>query len=217
MFIFPGSPMAVGNSLPPATLVGATSVAPNGSGVAAVAFPPGTAAGDLAIIAVGYEAAGIPSSITGGSGGAWTRSGLTWYSGNYFASLHQRVLSAGDLAGVTVNGAYASPVMIIVYRGPTLATVKSSNPLQSDDKLTLTGFAKSSTCRGLVTLTFDRDAGSVPTAPASFARRVAASYVYFAGAIADKLSFNSYVNGATVEWTDFLTASGQMGWLLELT
>jgi hypothetical protein len=176
----------------------------------------GAVAGDLAMICVWNGAPGA-SSITGGSGGAWTQSLLTWTNFGYSSSVWQRVLTAGDLAGVTANTSSSGYTLAwAVYSNTTLATQKSQNLGDVGTTLPLVGFVKNVASKGVITFAMDRDPASVPTVPAGFTGRAGpGGFGTFSNSVADLLG--GYVDNAAVTWTNFTAGLDQVGWLFEFT
>lgn len=211
MFPLSNAALAVGNNIPPATLVGVTSF--NSAGSAAFVFPVGTQAGDLAIISTASDSSAVP--IVTGPGG-WTKDTIVWNVYGYRSSIFYKVLVSGDLAGGSVSD-QGSGISVAVYRGATVVSIKSRNTGEWTDKLTFPGFTPSSLSKGFVTVGNDRNAGSLPTAPAGFTRRVAFSQSYWAHALADNLRPANYAAGTPIVWADWIDGLPNMGWLLELT
>jgi hypothetical protein len=183
----------------------------------ALTFPAGTQGTDYAFIFLPFGAQ--IASITGGAGG-WTADALNWTNYGYAAKVWRKQLESGDLAGVTLSGATNSdymPVLVGVWRGPTAATLRSSNPGAVGTTCSLTGFTKSPSSKGLVSFVSDRDANLMATPPAGFSGRLSAKHQYFTDQVADLLVPSNYINGAAVEWTDFQNGTDQIGFLYELS
>lgn len=213
MYPFP-TPSLLAGSSQGAAFVGALAVNMPSSSIA-VSFPPGTQAGDIAIIFWAYSG---PGTISGGAGG-WSISSYHWSAYGYTSTMAIKVLAAGDLAGVTVNdGAGGCTLIVAVYRGATAATPKTSFLGASGSTLTIPGFTKSASCKGILNFVQDRDPGSNPVQPSPLIMRAGpGNFGYFAANVADQLSPASYVSGTDFNWTDFVTATQQIGVSVELT
>lgn len=204
---------ASAGSVMAAQFVGAAN---NNGGAAsqAVTFPGSPVATDFAIIMC-WAGFSDTASISGGAGG-WTKSTITWTNYGYYSSIFYKALASGDLAGVTVNNGGNSPIVVMVYRGPTTLAVKSTNTGATGSTLALTGFTKNASCKGVVTIVHDRDPVGGFSPPGTFTSRTISAYVFFAAGSADILTPANYTNGTTVTWTGFSTGTDQVGWLIEL-
>lgn len=100
------------------TLVGYTADANPAAPSTSMAFPPGTAVGDVAIYAYVTTNSTIPSGWSGGS--------ASMQSSGYSLSYASKVIGAPDLADGYVAGLYGTgKFLLAVYRGVTAATAKT--------------------------------------------------------------------------------------------
>jgi hypothetical protein len=205
----------------PATFIGAlaydTVISPT-----SFDLPPGTQAGDLCLImiwAAYSENLATTGEVSGGDGG-WSEHVLSWLYSDYHSSIVSKFLSAGDLAAdLSITNGNCT-IIVAVYRGVTGYSITTAGTIGDQSKVTLAGITKSATCKGLVTFAQDRDVNSNPTAPAGFTPRIgprAGGAALFTGNLADLLTPASYINGTNVVWTNFITSTPQVGFLVQLT
>ena len=192
-----------------ASVVTATSTAQ------AITFPVGTQTGDLAIVMC-WAGIADTASISGGAGG-WTKNTITWTNFGYFSSIFYKTLAAGDVGGVTVNQGNNNAMVILVYRNAAAVSVKATNPGSATTSLSLAGFTKNASCKGVVSIVQDRDPTASFAPPGTFASRALGVGVNFASGGADIVNPSNYVDGTNVVWTGFVNTFDQVGWLLELT
>ncbi len=185
-------------------------------------WPAGTAAGDLAVVYVAYQGFANNNTITGGAGGVWTKDALFWSALTYYSAVFSKVLASGDIAGNTLNrpdaaGDGTSPYIIVVYRGPTALTVKSTVTNGTGTTITLTGFTKAGNSKAVVSCVADRDPAATPSTGSPFtAVQGPGTNINFAANLADVTIPASYLGGNVV-WTGFGNTFEQTGYLLELT
>lgn len=207
--------MAKSGAAPASLFVGAyAAVAPSTN--FGVSWPAGSQVGDLVFIFVSTGDAS--TNISGGAGG-WTRSDITWTNYGYGSCVFHKVLASGDMAGVSLvnitswgNGA---AYLVSTYRGVANASLKSINPGATGTTLGLSGFAKSGSCKGLVTFASDRDKG-IGVPPAGFTNRASGEGNYWSVCAADLVAPANY-NGTDLTWSGFYSGQDQVGVLYELT
>lgn len=187
-----------------------------------LSWPAGSAAGDLAVVYVAYQGSANNNTITGGAGGVWTKDALLWSALGYYSAVFSKTLASGDLAGNTLNAPDAatdvsSPYIIVVYRGPTVLSVKSTVTNGTGTTITLTGFTKAGNSKAVVSCVADRDPSATPSTGSPFtAVRGPGTSINFTANLNDVLSVNQYVGG-NVTWSGFGNTFEQTGYLLELT
>lgn len=188
----------------------------------AFTWPAGTAAGDLAVVYVAYQGTANNNTITGGAGGVWVKDALNWSALGYYSAVFSKVLASGDVAGNTLNRPNAatdvtSPYIIVVYRGPTALSVKTTVTNGTGTTITLTGFTKAGNSKAVVSCVADRDASATPSTGSPFtAVQGPGTNPNFTANLNDVLSVNQYVGG-NVLWSGFSNTFEQTGYLLELT
>lgn len=179
--------------------------------------------GDLAIIFENQPTtAGFTTSL---ASGAMTSCGAlgTWAGFGWRAFAFYRVLQSGDFSGTTVsvttaNADTGSGVLLLLYRGPTVATAKSTLVASADPDSTLVfpGFAPSGSSKGVVIPTCDHDGGTPTyTPPAPFSTRMTSAFIGL-GQFAVFDALTGYTNSTTT-LAGFITGQRQAGVPLELT
>lgn len=177
--------------------------------------PAGLAVGDwMFVVADGVSA----TSVTGGSGGTWTRLTLV-NAGNFTSTLFYRQMTAGDVgATFTINGGTATgPAEWVVYRGAT-AVVAAQTQVSAANASTL-GFSAPSlsaqSSRLLAVLSEHGSAGAGSwSAPANWAARVA--WNQYGPKWLGDIPSSVYPGGGITFTTSVTQAAGQVGWLFEL-
>lgn len=183
----------------------------------------GAVAGDIAVVYIPYEGTDVDGNFTDNatvSGTGWTKSSLNWSLLGYWSAVFWKELAAGDVAGriATTPNVTGVPVIFAVYRGPTVASVKSTNAGASGTTLTLGGFTKSASSKAILSFVSDRDASATPAPPAPFAAvQGPGTSTTFTANLAAITSAGLYSNGTDVVWTGFGNTFEQTGYLLELT
>lgn len=137
-------------------------------GTVAIAWPAGTAVGDLAIFWGDNNSTGINPSTS-----SWTQLGTTLNCGG---KLQWKILTTADLtATVSMVGSTAT-VNAWVFRGASVATLKGQAGNASnggDNTLTVTGFTKNTASRGIFQMSAS-DATPARTVGPSLAHGIAA-------------------------------------------
>lgn len=180
--------------------------------------PTSAAIGDVVVVLVASGTPGL-TLTTGGGGGAWTRSELTWAAHGYTSILFCRTLNATDVAqSWTFSGASNARAYAWIGNDAGTVTVKDTTINGTGQaSLTLTGFATANT-HAVIAIVIDRDSGITPVTPADFISRSSAvlngSWV---AAVADNL--DAYA-GTNVVWTGLDAGAddfAEVGWLLEVS
>lgn len=185
------------------------------SGSTFIFTPASLAAGDwMFVVADGVSA----TSVTGGSGGTWTRLTLV-NAGSYTSTLFYRQLAAGDVgATFTINGGSSTgPAEWVVYRG-VASVVAPQTQVSAANASTLDFTAPSITLlssRFLAVISEHGSAGAGSwSAPANWTSRVSWNQ-YGPKWLGDIQS--SVLPGGGITFTTSVTqAAGQVGWLFEL-
>lgn len=188
----------------------------------AVAFS-GAQAGDVAFIHLAYAGTGFDTATISGGAGGWTKASQVDAAGfPYYATNFTKALASGDLGGVTVNfpnleALNTTIVIVMVYRGASTATLKASAS-STTTTLSLAGFNKSGSSKGIVSIVSERDVTANFIPPGTFtARGSYTSSTQWRGRGADITNPSNYADGTNVVWSDFLTSFPQIGFLYELT
>lgn len=197
-----------GTSLPAPTFVVGNGYST--TGVPQLVSWAGAQAGDLAIII------GIDQALATPSG--WTLLGtFSWNTGlGSTNQLFAKVLSSGDISAGSVTVANTSSggcVSIVVYRGPTTATIVSS-AVASATSVPIPGFTKASRSLGIVSYCCFRGTSSV-TPPVGAALRLNYGSADGTG-LADQGS-GGYSNGATLTWSGLPAGTNNGAQAIELT
>lgn len=183
-------------------------------GTGAVTFHADALVGDYAII-VGPQNSAYP--LTG-----WTSALYTSASTNVGFNLHHKRLVAADLLSPPSVTA-SDTVHILVYRGPTAATVSAvTESAGAASTLDIAGIVKATNCRGIVNVVCDR--GPATTAPGTkpaymTSRSIANVVSIWCSSIADVLDKRDYTDSAVFPWTGFSTSSSyaQIGVSVQFT
>ena len=175
-----------------ALFIGATGE----STATSVTWPAGTAEGDIALIfSVGT--------------GSLTGSGLTHMTSTPISGSSARtswkVLTAGDVSSFTVTVPTYGFYMILVFRGPTTATLKS-NAASTGASASVSGFTKAAGSQFIVSAGFDRDPSTLDYVT-SWEQGAQGQGSYF-GMTTSWLASADYDETG---WTQDLTASSYQG------
>jgi hypothetical protein len=191
----------------PANFIGTNTYAPSGSSQS-VSFSPAQA-GDLAIII------GVQSVFSTPSG--WTLAGTEAW-GSLTNRICYKVLTSGDIStgSVSVSTIAGGLVMILIYRGATVATIVSSK-VGSSTSLSVDGFTKNPSSRGVLTYVSEGGITDTIARPSGSASRNNFSSSVIRAAAADILPASFYGGGALV-WTGLLSGTNNnVGQIIELT
>lgn len=185
------------------------------SGPTFVFTPTSLAAGDwMFVVADGVSA----TSVTGGSGGTWTRLTLV-NAGSYTSTLFYRQLAAGDVgATFTINGGSSTgPAEWVVYRGvASVVTPQTQVSAASASTLAFTAPSVSNLSgRFLAVISEHGSAGAGSwSAPANWTSRV--SWNQYGPKWLGDIQSSVYPGGGITFTTSVTQAAGQVGWLFEL-
>lgn len=186
--------------------VGATTRSDAG----ALSWPSGVAEGDFAVIASTYNSP-LQSLSTSG----WTSASRN--SGSTYLNIWYKQLTAGDVSSPPSIDVTLGYTHVLVYRGPTGASIVSDSTVGTGTTLTLTGFNKASGFGGVLNVVAERDANA-GSPPSGFTERSRNSLTsFFSIATADRLLPKIYSNGTSMVWTGFSASGAQVGVALELT
>ena len=183
------------------------------SGSGTITKPAGTVAGDFMMIFGPYG-----GSVSGPTGG-WINYNMYWPGYGYTSISYRKVLTETDIAGsITISSVSYGPIITVVYRGPTSASLLAQNSGQDGTGLALThSTGRASTSMGWMSWVTDRDGSGTAAPPAGWTSRTGpnASGV-FTGSVADQLNFSSLpTSSGTPTWTGFGTTYSQVGFLFE--
>jgi hypothetical protein len=207
---------AVGQPAGGAAFVGKTTATPAGTS-ATISFPPGTAAGHLAIIIETYCSNATPPA-------GWAlRGSFNWTLYGYLQVVIRKVLTAGDIStgSVSLTGlaAVGGTIMLLVYSGPTECSVVSTTESAAGaTDLEIAGFTKTAGCKAIVAYVSDRDPSSPIVPPGTVVNRIANfNGTFFTSRADDILNPSNYVDGTKLIYTAFEGTNGEIGQILQLT
>lgn len=176
----------------------------------------GAVAGDFALICVSNA-----TGVTAPAG--WTSLGaadFNWSATGYRQVYYSKTLSSGDITAgsVTVTDVQAgSTLMVVIYRGPSIATPVSTNNTAAGATVTCTGFTKSLGSIAIVGFSGDAHTGSTIVQPSLMTQRVAPfGTTNLTVEAADINDPSTYANGTNLSWTGFVGAD-QVAQIFELT
>lgn len=166
-------------------------------------------AGDMAI-AVCYANSNM--TLTG-----WTALAPSAnFQGTARQSINYKIISPSDVSATESLTLPSSTTFIVVYRGGSTLTRKTS-ATGTTTSITTSGFVKDANCLKVLGFSGDRDGGVVLAAPSGFTNRLSTSVSIFSAAMSD-IDPANYVNSASVVFPMNPSGSfGGIGALLEIT